>query len=164
MLFSRRLPWQKSVIWPASLCMSCMQPIASSDNIPVLSWFALRGECRNCGARISARYPFVEFLVGLLFLAVYLIDVAHGTTLIGLGVINWFGRGADRQGLIAIFAGNLVVQVLSLVVVIITMQFGPGGGIAAGAIIYAVLASSFPSAACAAASRAIGTRNGEHET
>ncbi|HEV3167789.1 MAG TPA: prepilin peptidase [Isosphaeraceae bacterium] len=76
-----RLPWQKSVIWPASRCMSCMQPIASFDNIPVLSWLALRGECRNCGSRISARYPFVELLVGLLFLAVYLVDVAAGASL-----------------------------------------------------------------------------------
>jgi leader peptidase (prepilin peptidase)/N-methyltransferase len=77
-----RLPWQKSVIWPASRCMACMQPIASSDNIPVLSWFALRGECRHCGAKISARYPFVEFLVGALFVAVYLVDVVHGSSLI----------------------------------------------------------------------------------
>jgi leader peptidase (prepilin peptidase)/N-methyltransferase len=72
-----RIPWQKSVIWPRSCCPHCSGMIASSDNIPVVSWLVLRGECRRCGGRISARYPLVELLVGLLFLAVYLVDVAR---------------------------------------------------------------------------------------
>ncbi len=70
-----RIPWEKSVIWPGSRCPRCLAGIAAQDNIPILSWIALRGECRNCGARIAARYPFVEGLVGLLFVAVYLVDV-----------------------------------------------------------------------------------------
>jgi leader peptidase (prepilin peptidase)/N-methyltransferase len=70
-----RLPWQKSVIWPGSVCFQCLAPIAPYDNIPVVSWFVLRGECRRCGARFSARYALVELLVGLLFVAVYLTDV-----------------------------------------------------------------------------------------
>src|SRR5262249_31165650 len=44
-------------------------------NLPIVSWFALRGECRSCGAPISARYPLVEALVGFLFLGAYLADV-----------------------------------------------------------------------------------------
>lgn len=78
-----RLAWQKSVIWPSSRCPSCYSAIASRDNIPIVSWLALRGECRNCGARISARYMLVEFLVGLLFVGVYLVDVAHVSSLVG---------------------------------------------------------------------------------
>src|SRR6202035_4878692 len=70
-----RIPWQKSVIWPGSRCPSCHSAIAARDNIPIVSWFALRGECRACGAPISARYPLVEALVGFLFLGAYLIDV-----------------------------------------------------------------------------------------
>jgi leader peptidase (prepilin peptidase)/N-methyltransferase len=71
-----RVPWQKSVIWPDSRCPKCLGAIAARDNIPVLSWFVLRGECRWCGAAISPRYPAIEALVGLLFLGVYVVDVA----------------------------------------------------------------------------------------
>ena len=70
-----RIPWEKSVIWPGSHCPRCMNAIAAQDNIPVISWIALRGECRQCGLRISPRYPLIEFLVGSLFVAVYLCDV-----------------------------------------------------------------------------------------
>lgn len=71
-----RIPWQKSVIWPASHCPKCVRPIAPQDNVPILSWLALRGECRECGASIAARYPLIELLVALLFVGVYLADVA----------------------------------------------------------------------------------------
>jgi leader peptidase (prepilin peptidase)/N-methyltransferase len=67
-----RIPWQKSVVWPASHCPRCWTAIGPADNIPVVSWLALRGQCRNCGLSIAARYPLIEFLVGLLFASVYL--------------------------------------------------------------------------------------------
>jgi leader peptidase (prepilin peptidase) / N-methyltransferase len=70
-----RIPWEKSVIWPSSRCPHCWSAIAPQDNIPIVSWLALRGECRHCGAGISARYPMVETLVGLLFLGAFLLDV-----------------------------------------------------------------------------------------
>ena len=61
-----RLPFQKSVLWPASHCLSCLKPIRAVDNIPLLSWLLLRGRCRNCGAVFSPRYMFVEaFTAGL---------------------------------------------------------------------------------------------------
>jgi leader peptidase (prepilin peptidase)/N-methyltransferase len=69
-----RIPWQKSVIWPGSRCPICYSAIAARDNIPMLSWIALRAECRSCGAPISIRYPLVEGLVGMLFLGAYLVD------------------------------------------------------------------------------------------
>src|SRR5262245_38543973 len=69
-----RLPWEKSVVWPGSRCPSCFDAIAARDNIPVVSWFALRGECRNCGSSISIRYPLIEGLVGVLFLGAFLVD------------------------------------------------------------------------------------------
>lgn len=72
-----RIPWEKSVIWPGSTCLKCWSPIAGRDNIPIVSWLALRGECRNCGSRISARYPLIELLVGLLFLGLFYVDVIH---------------------------------------------------------------------------------------
>jgi leader peptidase (prepilin peptidase)/N-methyltransferase len=51
---------------PPSACMDCGHEIAWYDNVPVLSWLALRGKCRNCGSRIAARYPAVEAVSGLL--------------------------------------------------------------------------------------------------
>jgi leader peptidase (prepilin peptidase)/N-methyltransferase len=73
-----RIPWQKSVIWPGSRCPICFGSIASRDNVPIVSWISLRGECRACGAPISIRYPLVEALVGLLFLGAFAIDVIGG--------------------------------------------------------------------------------------
>jgi leader peptidase (prepilin peptidase) / N-methyltransferase len=97
-----RLPWQKSVIWPGSRCPRCWAAIASFDNIPVISWLALRGECRQCGVSISARYPLVEALVGLLFLGVYLVDVVHGTSLIYAPPFGAFAQMAYHQVLLAL--------------------------------------------------------------
>jgi hypothetical protein len=68
---------------------------------------------------------------------------AHGATLIGLGVIDWLARDADRRGLIAVLGGNLVVQILSLLVVLRTMQLGAGMAVAPGVVIHVVLGSFF---------------------
>ena len=54
---------------PASRCPSCSTPIRAWQNVPLASWLALRGRCASCGVRISARYPLVELLTGLLSLA-----------------------------------------------------------------------------------------------
>lgn len=64
-----RVPLRQSVVWPASRCPACGEPIAPLDNVPVLSYVLLRGRCRNCKARISARYPLVEVFTGALFAA-----------------------------------------------------------------------------------------------
>jgi len=68
---------------------------------------------------------------------------AHGATLIGLGLIDWLARHADRQGLIAVLAGNLLVQALSLLVVLRTMQLGAGMAVAPGVVIHVVLGGLF---------------------
>ncbi|MGO9471376.1 MAG: prepilin peptidase [Isosphaeraceae bacterium] len=73
-----RIPWQKSVIWPGSRCPICFNDIAARDNIPVISWIALRGECRSCGVKIPIRYLLVESLVGMLFLGTFFIDMLNG--------------------------------------------------------------------------------------
>ena len=56
-----------NLITPRSACPSCGAPITALQNIPVVSWLALRGRCAGCKAPISARYPLVEALTGLLF-------------------------------------------------------------------------------------------------
>lgn len=62
-----RLPKDESVVKPASHCQNCKKGVRWFDNIPILSWFILRGKCRHCGAKFSFRYPFVEFLMAALF-------------------------------------------------------------------------------------------------
>ena len=64
-----RVPLRQSVVWPASHCPRCGAAIKPGDNVPLLSYLLLRGRCRYCGARISARYPAVEALTGILFAA-----------------------------------------------------------------------------------------------
>jgi leader peptidase (prepilin peptidase) / N-methyltransferase len=55
-----RVPLRRSVVRPASACMSCGHELAWHDNVPVVSWVLLRGRCRSCGERISPLYPAVE--------------------------------------------------------------------------------------------------------
>ena len=62
----------ESVVWDGSRCLSCNHKLLPSDLIPIFSYLILRGRCRYCGSRFSAQYPFVEFLIALLALAVYL--------------------------------------------------------------------------------------------
>ena len=66
-----RIPRNQSIIWPASRCTSCSNPINFYDNIPIFSYFFLRGRCRSCKAKISGRYPLVEALNAFLYLLVF---------------------------------------------------------------------------------------------
>lgn len=91
-----RIPAGKSIVLPASSCPKCGKAIAAYDNIPVLSWFILGGKCRHCKVKISAMYPAVEFLTGLLFLACYLV---FGLT---VDALKW-----------AVFAALLVVLTIT---------------------------------------------------
>jgi leader peptidase (prepilin peptidase) / N-methyltransferase len=65
-----RVPAGVSIVAPPSACPRCGKHIRGYDNIPVLSWLVLRGKCRDCRARISARYPLVELATGVLFVMV----------------------------------------------------------------------------------------------
>jgi len=64
-----RVPYGESIVRPRSRCPKCGHTLSWYENIPLLSWMALRGRCRGCKSPISARYPMVELLTGLLFLA-----------------------------------------------------------------------------------------------
>ena len=62
-----RVPAGMSISSPPSACPGCHSPIKAYDNVPVLSWLALRGRCRSCSTAISARYPIVELATGGFF-------------------------------------------------------------------------------------------------
>jgi len=65
-----RLPAEnESIVFPASRCPKCLQPLKWFDNIPILSFILLRQQCRYCGAPISWQYPLVELTMALLSLA-----------------------------------------------------------------------------------------------
>jgi leader peptidase (prepilin peptidase)/N-methyltransferase len=65
-----RVPREESIVFPNSRCPSCGAVIAFYDNIPVLSYVILAGKCRGCRTKISPRYPGVELLTALLYVAV----------------------------------------------------------------------------------------------
>src|SRR5438094_2219268 len=68
-----RMPLGISVNKPRrSFCPKCKYQIPWYSNLPLITWVAQRGKCRNCGAPISVRYVLVELLTALLFLAVWL--------------------------------------------------------------------------------------------
>jgi leader peptidase (prepilin peptidase)/N-methyltransferase len=63
-----RIPAEQSIVTPGSHC-ACGKPVAWHDNIPILSWLILRGRARCCGRPFSIRYPAIELLTALLFVA-----------------------------------------------------------------------------------------------
>ena len=77
-----RIPEGISIVWPASKCAYCSKRIVWYDNILVLSYLFLRGKCRHCQRKISAQYPIVEFLTGIVFLLLFrsVLMVSSGTT------------------------------------------------------------------------------------
>ncbi len=95
-----RWPLGESILKPRSHCRACGRTLAWWENIPVVSWIALRGRCRTCGAWIGWRYPLVELAVGLMWpIAVWKSNptlwlfpserVAFGIWIIGKLVFLW---------------------------------------------------------------------------
>jgi leader peptidase (prepilin peptidase) / N-methyltransferase len=70
---AHRVPRGESIVAPRSRCPGCGVQIAAYDNVPVLSWLALRGRARCCGEAISPRYPLTELALGLLYAATVLV-------------------------------------------------------------------------------------------
>ena len=90
-----RLPKGESVVRPRSRCPRCKHPIAPQDNIPVLSYFLLKGRCRHCKKKIHWRYPVVELTAGVL-LAILAgrathpgLLVPHAAFLLALLAVAW---------------------------------------------------------------------------
>jgi len=67
-----RIPKGESIVFPSSKCQSCQNSLKWWHNIPILSWLFLRGKCYFCKEKISVQYPVVEFLTGIVFVALYL--------------------------------------------------------------------------------------------
>jgi leader peptidase (prepilin peptidase) / N-methyltransferase len=66
-----RLPRRLSIIFPGSHCPSCQEALRPWQNIPLLSYLLLGGQCARCKAAISLRYPLIELSNGLLYIFLY---------------------------------------------------------------------------------------------
>jgi leader peptidase (prepilin peptidase)/N-methyltransferase len=106
-----RVPAGRSVITPASACPQCGHGIRRRDNVPVLSWIALRGRCRDCDAPIPVRYPAVELATGLLFAAVA-----------GLTVPSLAGGGREVTAGMLLIVGLLVLMAVSVALALIDLD------------------------------------------
>ncbi|MFC1539739.1 prepilin peptidase, partial [Candidatus Latescibacterota bacterium] len=72
-----RLPRNESILFPPSHCPVCNKPIRYIDNIPVLSYILLGGKCRSCSAKISLKYPAIEFITAAMAVGLFIL---HGLT------------------------------------------------------------------------------------
>src|SRR5215471_16235488 len=72
-----RLPQGRSLIRPASCCGKCGKLIRWEDNIPLVSYWLLRGHCRTCGAQFSMRYFWIELLTGIAFVLIYYLEIGR---------------------------------------------------------------------------------------
>jgi leader peptidase (prepilin peptidase)/N-methyltransferase len=82
-----RLPRGESLSRPASRCPGCDTPIKPYDNVPVLSWLALRGRCRSCKTAIAWRYPLVELATALLLALTVVVLGANENVWLGLAFV-----------------------------------------------------------------------------
>ncbi|MBK8258596.1 MAG: prepilin peptidase [Polyangiaceae bacterium] len=98
-----RVPRGKSVVRPGSACPACGKPIRAWDNIPVFGFLMLRGRARCCGAKLSARYPLVELMGGVLAAAVLFVLVfpLPETTPIGMSLAVFASALALSLGMVA---------------------------------------------------------------
>jgi leader peptidase (prepilin peptidase)/N-methyltransferase len=88
-----RLPLEKSIIWPGSRCGHCYQPIRWYDNIPLVSYWLLRGRCRTCGAPFPTRYFWIELFTALGFVVLFHLEFMtniHGFDVNILGAERFF--------------------------------------------------------------------------
>ncbi len=81
-----RVPRDESIVSPGSHCPQCGAPIQWYDNVPVISWVLLRARCRECGGRISVRYPAVEAASCALWLAAAMHWGMSLRTVFGIGL------------------------------------------------------------------------------
>jgi leader peptidase (prepilin peptidase)/N-methyltransferase len=67
-----RIPKGESIAFPASKCQSCQTPLKWYHNIPIFSWLFLGGKCAFCKDPIAKQYPIVEFITGIIFVALFM--------------------------------------------------------------------------------------------
>jgi leader peptidase (prepilin peptidase) / N-methyltransferase len=163
-----RVPQGRSVIWPPSHCGACGRRLAAAELIPIVSYLALRGRCRTCGASIGRRVLFVEVMgaaiavlawrgfgltvvavlaaiYGWLFLVLSVMDIEHQKVprlLLagGIAVAVVTAPWGPAAGLIWALLGGLIAGLPYLLLYIVAgWIYGHGKGVGIGDVWAAVL-------------------------
>ncbi len=116
-----RTPLGLSVRAPRSFCPTCERQLSWWENIPVMSWLALRGQCHTCHQPISPRYPAVELSTGVTFALVtwawhgHIEAVAYcclAAAMIAVGLIEYGGQRAPLSvSAIGTISAQLVIVI-----------------------------------------------------
>jgi leader peptidase (prepilin peptidase)/N-methyltransferase len=126
-----RLPAGMSIIRPGSRCPMCLHPIRWYDNLPVLSWILLRGQCRDCRGPISLRYPLVEAGTAVVFLALGAVDLLGGRDHLPMRFGGWalgvdgicrpfgIGRTLPQQGGVDLYHLLLLCTLLAAALIVV---------------------------------------------
>jgi leader peptidase (prepilin peptidase)/N-methyltransferase len=136
-----RLPAGLSIVWPPSHCTKCLKPIAWYDNVPILSYFLLRGRCRRCGATYSVQYALVELMTGLLaagFYVAYFVFQVRGTDFARWGVY------LVHMALVAALIVSSLIDLKYKEIYTVVTNVGMVLGLAAGALCPALHGGSNP--------------------
>jgi leader peptidase (prepilin peptidase) / N-methyltransferase len=114
-----RVPLRRSIVSPPSSCMACGNRIAWYDNVPLVSWLALRGRCRGCSQPIPFRYPAVELVTALLLAgcilafglsARFAVSAAFCAVLVAVSAIDLEHRIIPNRIVVPAAAAALLVQ------------------------------------------------------
>ncbi len=106
-----RLPRGMGIVFPASHCPVCGRKIKWYDNVPIFSWFLLRGQCRFCKTRISSRYVVIESVTAVIFAGVYVwYYMTEGRAGAGRFVETWPTYAAH----VTLFCGLLVCSAVDV--------------------------------------------------
>lgn len=144
-----RVPRRESVVSGRSKCPNCGHTITAIENVPLFSYLFLRGKCRNCGARISPRYPAIEVVTAILFgLAAAKFDlslelVAYAAffwTLVVLTVIDLEERKLPDRITLPLFLVGLALLALSAILDDRVGDFAPDVFVSIALIIGIVIA------------------------
>ena len=146
---AHRLPAGVSLVAPQSACPCCAAQIKPYDNIPLVSWLALRGRCRSCHGSISLRYPLTEAMTAGLFAAVIVADGAHRTTWLALMFVAAL-VAITRIDLEHRIIPNRILAPLAVAAIVLTALFQPHqlperliAGVAAGGLLL-IAALAYP--------------------
>ena len=101
-----RVPVNRSLVRPPSRCLACGARVRNRHNIPLVGWLLLRGRCADCNARIGLRYPLVELLTAVLFVALA-IRYADADQLAALPAVLYFTAMGISLSVIDLDVGRL---------------------------------------------------------
>ncbi len=134
-----RIPRKESIVYPESHCPQCNARITPVDNIPLLSYFLLKGRCRNCRSKISLQYPIVESLNAIIYLLLYLkyglsiqtsVYMALSSVLIIIAFIDFreeiIPDGISLPGIIIGFILSFLVNYISVMESVLGILVGGG--------------------------------------